>query len=155
MTIHRTFWLASAGLLPLACSNPEAPAGAAERGESVASAEKVVRPVLDIVPGLIQKRPHADGAALAAETDPSAETDPAAPATTARKVEPVPSVFFGIQTRDHQLWMHHGTEPSLFTVQSREGVVLAERIDADRLARDYPKLWEMYAGGVDLIGIGY
>ena len=62
---------------------------------------------------------------------------------------------FGFETRDHQLWLHTGTDPQLYTVKAKDGKVVADAIDDSRLKLDYPDLHEIVHSAVDLIGIGY
>lgn len=68
--------------------------------------------------------------------------------------EPNAPLLFGYETRDHQLWMHHGTEADLYTVKAKDGSVLATEIDAATLVRDYPSLHELVSGAVDGIDSG-
>lgn len=80
-----------------------------------------------------------------ATAEPETPQAPAADATT-----DVP-VLFGYETRDHQLWLHTGTEKPLYTVNAKDGRTLATGIDGEVLARDYPSLHELVSGAVDLI----
>lgn len=67
-----------------------------------------------------------------------------------------PDAFtFGFQSRDHQLFLHTGTDPQLYTVKTKDGQALAEGIDDARLERDYPQLHGIVHEGVDFLGIGY
>lgn len=61
---------------------------------------------------------------------------------------------FGFESRDHQLWLHTGTDPQLYTVKTEDGEVVAEAIDDARLKLDYPDLHDIVHNAVDLIGIG-
>ena len=58
---------------------------------------------------------------------------------------------FGFETRDHQLWLHTGTDPQLYTVKTKDGEVLADGIDDARLKLDYPDLHALVHDTVDLI----
>lgn len=62
---------------------------------------------------------------------------------------------FGFESRDHQLWLHTGTDPQLYTVKAKDGRVVADAIDDARLKLDYPDLHDIVHNAVDLIGIGY
>ena len=62
---------------------------------------------------------------------------------------------FGFEARDHQLWLHTGTDPQLYTVKAKDGRVVADAIDDSRLKLDYPDLHDIAHNAVDLIGIGY
>ncbi len=61
---------------------------------------------------------------------------------------------FGFEARDHQLMLHTGTDPQLYTVKAKDGRVVADGIDDARLERDYPDLHDIVHSAVDLIGIG-
>jgi len=58
---------------------------------------------------------------------------------------------FGLETRDHQVWLHTGTEPQLYTVRAKDGTTLADAIDDARLKLDYPELHALVHDTVDLI----
>jgi hypothetical protein len=45
-----------------------------------------------------------------------------------------------IVTRDYELWISPGKEAQRYTVKDRAGKVLAERVDEDRLRRDFSYL---------------
>jgi hypothetical protein len=60
---------------------------------------------------------------------------------------------FGFETRDHQLWLHTGTDPQLYTVKAKDGKVVADAIDCERLALDYPELHELLRDEGNLIDI--
>jgi hypothetical protein len=57
--------------------------------------------------------------------------------------------LFGMETRDHQVFFHSTESGRRYTVKTKDGRVLADRIDAEQLGRDYPDLLEMIEGGVD------
>jgi hypothetical protein len=57
--------------------------------------------------------------------------------------------LFGIETRDHQVFLHSTESGRRYTVKSKDGRVLADRIDATALGRDYPGLLESLERGVD------
>ena len=65
----------------------------------------------------------------------------------------VPGCTFGIETRDHHLWLHIGADPQVYTVTSKDGKVLASSIDDARLERDYPELHDMLHDGPGLIDV--
>ena len=57
--------------------------------------------------------------------------------------------LFGIETRDHQVFFHSSESGRRYTVKTKDGRVLADRIDATQLGRDYPDLLETIERGVD------
>lgn len=66
--------------------------------------------------------------------------------------------LFGIETRDHQVFLHSTESGRRYTVKTKDGLVLADGIDATELGRDYPDLLEALERGVDssssLMGFG-
>ena len=57
--------------------------------------------------------------------------------------------LFGIETRDHQVFFHSSESGRRYTVKTKDGRVLADRIDAAQLGRDYPDLLDVIESGVD------
>jgi len=60
--------------------------------------------------------------------------------------------FWGLDLRQHQLWLLEGPDGPLYRVKSKEGEVLADMLDDDALLLEFPELHEMLHGAVD---IGY
>jgi len=58
--------------------------------------------------------------------------------------------LFGLETRDHQVFLHSTESGRRYTVKTKDGRVLADRIDADQLGRDYPELLETIERGFDI-----
>jgi hypothetical protein len=123
-------WLSWTSLVLLACSDQRAsapePAGPEPEAQVPAEAE--------LTPEEIQR-------VLETVGEPVTGTEVDAP------------VYCGLRTRDHELWLLNGPEGPLYTVKSLEGKVLAERIDAARLGRDFPDLHSLLHGAVDLIDV--
>jgi hypothetical protein len=89
--------------------------------------------------------------ALYAQNSPAAGPQDAA----ARTAPPVEGALFGVETRDHALWLMSADDGSRYTVTTKHGAILAEEIDAATLERDYPALHDLVHAGFDLIGVGY
>jgi hypothetical protein len=62
--------------------------------------------------------------------------------------------LFGLETRDHLVFLHSTESGRRYTVKTKDGRVLADRIDVEQLGRDYPDLLETIEGGVDLLSEG-
>lgn len=80
-----------------------------------------------------------------------------APAAEAAETEPV--VFSYLETRDHEITLWVG---GLYSVATKDGKVLADRIDAAQLQKDFPDVHELIRGAVDVneggarfFGVGY
>lgn len=66
----------------------------------------------------------------------------------------MPEAFtFGYETRDHQLWLHTGTDPQLYTVKTKDDEIVASGIDDRRLELDFPALHELVHGESQLIDV--
>ncbi|HWB77906.1 MAG TPA: hypothetical protein VG755_23240 [Nannocystaceae bacterium] len=59
--------------------------------------------------------------------------------------EPTPPPIMTLRTRDHEVALYAGDEPT-FTVLDRHGMVLADRIDTDAFAERFPALDEQLRG---------
>jgi hypothetical protein len=85
----------------------------------------------------------------------SAVPRPQEAAAAARTAAPVEGAMFGLETRDHAVWLTSADDGPRYTVTTKHGAILAEEIDAATLGRDYPALHDLVHSGFDLIGIGY
>lgn len=107
-----------------ACSEPELPPPAQEPAESEARADS--------------PEEAANAALVPVSATPS---DPS-------------EVLFGLETREHQVYIHSTDHGSLYTVKSKDGRVLADRISEVELGVSYPDLHDILNNGIDLIGTG-
>lgn len=166
-------WTLALGLVLGACSPPPAQE---EQEEAVVKAGEytvgsvVLRPTLEIAPKIEKRtgstyRPtRAHAVELAWSLEPAwvdevvdtweelSSAEPAAAETQETASDPAAAgstPLFGLRTRDHDLWLHSGGR---YTVKSRDGRVLADQVDEERLRTDYPALWEIYSSGVDASG---
>lgn len=64
------------------------------------------------------------------------------------------TTLFGLETREHQLFLLSTPEGERYTVKSKDGHVLADQIDEVELGRDYPALFALLHGGVDGMATG-
>lgn len=62
--------------------------------------------------------------------------------------------LFGLETRNHVLFIHSTELGTLYTVESKDGRVLAEGLTETELGIRYPELHAIVLGGVDLIATG-
>lgn len=125
MALHGTRWIALA--LAAACAEPP-------------PEERATAPASTAVAGREEGSEEAASESQAAPAVSDAESSEAL-------------VSFGLATRDHELWLHYGAEADHYTVKSKDGRVLADRIDEARLQLSYPELHELLHGGVDTLGV--
>ncbi|HEX6884522.1 MAG TPA: hypothetical protein VF530_14190 [Planctomycetota bacterium] len=56
-------------------------------------------------------------------------------------------VLFGLETRDHEVWLHAGEH---YTIKNKDGTVLASQIDQAAFERDFAELAADMARMIDL-----
>lgn len=81
--------------------------------------------------------------ALLAGCSKAPESLPAEPPVVEQENPP----FFGLATRDHEIWMHAGP---CYTIKKKDGTLLASQIDQATLERDYPELAADLSAMVDV-----
>jgi hypothetical protein len=52
------------------------------------------------------------------------------------------------RTREHELTLFASASGTKVTVRTHEGVLLAERVDADMLRHEHPELWQIVKGAL-------
>ena len=83
------------------------------------------------------------------ESSHSADLQVGGQGDAARAPDTNDAYSFGLKTREHELWLHAGSEPRLYTVNSLDGRVLARALDEAGLERDYPELHHLVHNAVD------
>jgi hypothetical protein len=67
-------------------------------------------------------------------------------------VPAIGGALFGLETRDHRLWLVRSEEGKRYTVTTKAGAIVAEEIDDATLGREFPELHELLHGAVDRVG---